>query len=177
MMSRRNALVLLLSASAASAFTLQQAPSGGLGALRAPAQPRGLCAASGPYCDADNEVPSYFDEPPPRDPDAEEGFGYYIPEGYFRTENIPGKTPQDAATLARKTKDLEALTKKWQRKRRQREYQEARFTGFSENAEILNGRFAMFFLVTGLATEQFTGQSIPEQIETGLRTLGVIGLG
>ena len=49
-------------------------------------------------------------------------------------------------------------------------------TGFSEQAEIVNGRTAMFFLVVGLLTELWTGQSIPDQIFTMLRVGGFVGL-
>ena len=58
-----------------------------------------------------------------------------------------------------------------------REYESERLTGFSEKAEILNGRFAMFFLVTGLLTELWTGETVPDQIAILGRTLGFIGLG
>ena len=46
--------------------------------------------------------------------------------------------------------------------------------GFSKNSEILNGRLAMFFLVTGLLTEYWTKQNILVQIETIIRILGLI---
>ena len=42
---------------------------------------------------------------------------------------------------------------------------------WSEQAEIINGRSAMFFIVVGLLTELWTGQSIPEQVVTMARFL------
>jgi hypothetical protein len=41
--------------------------------------------------------------------------------------------------------------------------QESKF-GFSDNAEILNGRLAMLGFVLGLVTELLTGQGILSQI-------------
>ena len=41
-------------------------------------------------------------------------------------------------------------------------------------AETVNGRLAMFFLLVGLITEYFTGESLPQQTLTMLRTLGVV---
>ena len=49
--------------------------------------------------------------------------------------------------------------------------------GFVPVAEIVNGRLAMFFLVTGLLTEYWTGVSLPGQVEEMLRISGVIGFG
>ena len=102
---------------------------------------------------------------------------YPIPDGYFKTENIPGKMPIDEETKRLKEKDLDELKRRWVRMRELREYESERLTGFSEKAEILNGRFAMFFLVTGLLTELWTGETVPDQIATMGRTLGFIGLG
>ena len=58
----------------------------------------------------------------------------------------------------------DAFASQWMIMRDRREYEESRLTGFSEQAEIINGRTAMFFLVTGLLTEYWTGQTIPEQV-------------
>lgn len=91
------------------------------------------------------------------------------------TEN-PGKAVLDEMAMAKQSSDLDALAANWQRKRELVEWESSKLTGFSEQAEIINGRAAMFFIVTGLLTEYWTGQSIPEQIVTLLRTTGVIGL-
>ena len=50
-----------------------------------------------------------------------------------------------------------------------------RVWGLTEQAEIINGRTAMFFLVVGLLTEYWTGQSIPDQVFTMLRVGSFIG--
>ena len=55
-----------------------------------------------------------------------------------------------------------------------KEFEESRLFGFTQRAETLNGRVAMAFFVTGLLTEYWTGESIPEQVETMLRTLGFL---
>ena len=67
-----------------------------------------------------------------------------------------------------------ALEKKWRNVRLDEEYEEKRLTGWSKQAEMYNGRFAMFFLVTGLLTEKWTGVTFPGQIEELLRTTGFI---
>ena len=53
-------------------------------------------------------------------------------------------------------------------------YYESISSGWGPTPEILNGRFAMFFLVTGLVTEYYTGQSLPQQVYTLLQTLSII---
>ena len=132
--------------------------------------------------------PYFVDDPWKRESEDEEDFSnlvpderglltYPIPDGYFKTENIPGKMPIDEETKRLKEKDLDELKRRWVRMRELREYESERLTGFSEKAEILNGRFAMFFLVTGLLTELWTGETVPDQIATMGRTLGFIGLG
>lgn len=89
----------------------------------------------------------------------------------------PGRVVLNEMTLAKQARDLDALSAKWNRQREIVEWESSKLTGFSEQAEIINGRAAMFFIVTGLLTEYWTGQSIPEQVITLLRTTGVIGLG
>ena len=132
--------------------------------------------------------PYFVDDPWKRESEDEEDFSdlvpderglltYPIPDGYFKTENIPGKMPIDEETKRLKEKDLDELKRRWVRMRELREYESERLTGFSEKAEILNGRFAMFFLVTGLLTELWTGETVPDQIAILGRTLGFIGLG
>jgi hypothetical protein len=59
----------------------------------------------------------------------------------------------------------------------QKAFDNAQLLGFCAQAETINGRFAMFFFVTGLATELFTGQSVPQQIDTMLQVVGFINPG
>mmetsp|Transcript_25379 Transcript_25379/g.76216 ORF Transcript_25379/g.76216 Transcript_25379/m.76216 type:complete len:140 (+) Transcript_25379:120-539(+) len=82
----------------------------------------------------------------------------------------------DEMTLVKQSNALDALASGWAKRKEFREWEESRMTGFSEQAEIINGRTAMFFLVVGLLTEFWTGQSIPDQIFTMLRVGGFIGL-
>ena len=72
--------------------------------------------------------------------------------------------------------ELDALSKQWKKKRITREYEESKLLGFTAQSEIINGRFAAFFIVVGLLTEAFSGESIPQQVETMLETFGIIGL-
>jgi hypothetical protein len=89
--------------------------------------------------------------------------------------NSPGMAELDEITLARQTTALESLAAGWSRRREFRSWEDSRMTGFSEQAEIINGRMAMFFLVVGLLTEYWTDQSIPDQIFTMLRVGSFIG--
>jgi len=89
--------------------------------------------------------------------------------------NSPGMAELDEITLARQTTALESLAAGWSRRREFRSWEDSRMTGFSEQAEIINGRTAMFFLVVGLLTEYWTDQSIPDQIFTMLRVGSFIG--
>ena len=91
------------------------------------------------------------------------------------TENVPGKIVLDEISLARQVTALNQLEDQYRKVRRQQEIDDYQSVGWVENAETLNGRFAMFFLVVGLLTEQFTGVSIPGQVEEMLRILGFIG--
>lgn len=91
------------------------------------------------------------------------------------TENIPGKIVLTELELAEQTKALAALEAKWRKEREIREYEESKKTGFVPLAELANGRFAMFFLATGLLTELWTGVTIPGQVEEMLRIGGFIG--
>ena len=69
---------------------------------------------------------------------------------------------------------LKNLEEKWKRERISKEELKNKKFGFTKNSEILNGRLAMFFLVTGLLTELWASQTIPEQIETIVRIFGII---
>ena len=87
----------------------------------------------------------------------------------------PGKQVIDDITLAKQSTALDKLAASWDRRKEFRSWEASRMTGFSEEAEIINGRTAMFFLVVGLLTEFWTGQSIPDQIFTMLRVGSFIG--
>jgi hypothetical protein len=91
------------------------------------------------------------------------------------TDNVPGKTVLNEIELASQATDLNKLEEKWRKERQIEEYEDTRTTGWVGNAETLNGRFAMFFLVTGLLTEYWTGISMPGQVEEMLRIGGFIG--
>jgi hypothetical protein len=91
------------------------------------------------------------------------------------TENIPGKTVMGEIELAQQVTALTKMEDKWRKERSFEEYDVERMLGWTERAEMYNGRFAMFFLVTGLLTELWTGYSFPEQVEEMLRITGVIG--
>mmetsp|Transcript_26174 Transcript_26174/g.61497 ORF Transcript_26174/g.61497 Transcript_26174/m.61497 type:complete len:173 (+) Transcript_26174:162-680(+) len=91
------------------------------------------------------------------------------------TENVPGKIVLDEITLARQVTALNQLEDSYRKIRRQEEIDDYQTIGWVGNAETLNSRFAMFFLVVGLLTEAFTGVSIPGQVEELLRILGFIG--
>ena len=91
------------------------------------------------------------------------------------TENVPGKVVLNEIELAEQVTALGKLEEQWRKERLQEEYEENKTVGFVENAETLNGRFAMFFLATGLLTEYWTGVSIPGQVEEMLRIGGFIG--
>mmetsp|Transcript_1079 Transcript_1079/g.1691 ORF Transcript_1079/g.1691 Transcript_1079/m.1691 type:complete len:172 (-) Transcript_1079:782-1297(-) len=91
------------------------------------------------------------------------------------TENVPGKIVLNEIELAQQVTALGQLEEKWRKERLREEYEEFKTVGFVENAELLNSRFAMFFLATGLLTEYWTGVSIPGQVEEMLRIGGFIG--
>jgi hypothetical protein len=91
------------------------------------------------------------------------------------TENVPGKIVLNELELAQQIAALGQLEEKWRKEQLQREYEENKTVGFVQNAELLNGRFAMFFLATGLLTEYWTGVSMPGQVEEMLRIGGFIG--
>lgn len=89
-------------------------------------------------------------------------------------EQVPGKIQLDEISLARQKSVLESYAKELRKKRLEEEREAARLFGWVPYAETLNGRLAMFFILTGLLTEYWTGYTIPEQVELMLRTLGVI---
>ena len=76
--------------------------------------------------------------------------------------------------LAEQSSKMDALAAKWRKRQQQAEVIEAQQVGWCPNAERINGRFAMFFLVTGLITEYYTGESMPQQVYTMLQTLAIV---
>jgi hypothetical protein len=91
------------------------------------------------------------------------------------TENVPGKIVLNEIELAAQVTALNRLEEKWRKERLIEEYEEGKTVGWVGNAELLNGRFAMFFLVTGLLTEYWTDVTLPGQVEELLRIGGFIG--
>ena len=87
--------------------------------------------------------------------------------------NIPGKIKLTDSEIIKREKDLKALANKWKKERILKEEEERRFIGFTKNSEIINGRMAMIFLLTGILTEYWTDQNIPTQIDTIFRIAGI----
>lgn len=87
--------------------------------------------------------------------------------------NIPGKMKFSDIEKIKREKDLKALANKWKKERMLKEEEERKFIGFTKNAEIINGRMAMIFLITGILTEYWTDQNIPTQIDTMFRIAGI----
>ncbi|KAG5183475.1 hypothetical protein JKP88DRAFT_238520 [Tribonema minus] len=97
-------------------------------------------------------------------------------EGIIADDNVPGKIVVDDATLAQQQIDLEKYARQLRRQRLDREAEEARLLGWTPAAEINNGRAAMFFIVVGILTEYWTGQSMPQQVETMASVMGLLPL-
>jgi hypothetical protein len=98
-------------------------------------------------------------------------------EDWVTGDAVPGKRALSGVELARQAAALGQLEDRWRGERERREYEEGVSVGFVPTAEIVNGRTAMFFLVTGLLTEYWTGVSLPGQVEEMLRIGGFIGFG
>ena len=88
---------------------------------------------------------------------------------------VPGKQVVDPAQLQTQASALDALETKWRKQRDMEIEEDIQNVGWVPRAEIINGRTAMFFLVTGLLTEYWTGVSLPGQVEEMLRIGGFIG--
>ena len=99
----------------------------------------------------------------------------YAADPDWITEDVPGKVVLSEVELAAQATALAKLEEGYRKERQAKEYEEARIIGFVPQAEMYNGRFAMFFLVVGLLTEYWTGISIPGQIEEMARVGGFIG--
>ncbi|PXF41032.1 Light-harvesting complex-like protein OHP2, chloroplastic [Gracilariopsis chorda] len=116
-------------------------------------------------------TPDPLPEPPAQQesqPDAQP-----VPDAQFE-QQVPGKIQLDELTIAKQRTVLEEYSRELRQKRLEEEREAARIFGWVPYAETLNGRLAMFFLVTGLLTEYWTGYTLPEQVELMLRTLGII---
>ena len=87
-------------------------------------------------------------------------------------DSIPAKAKISESDLIEREKKLKDLAEKWKKNRIRKEEYERKVFGFYKNSEILNGRVAMFFFVTGLLTEFWTKQSLFDQIETMFRAFG-----
>merc|ERR1711924_176199 len=72
--------------------------------------------------------------------------------------------PYSEMELAEQEAKLTALSEKWSKFEAQKDYETTMRSGFGPSPEIINGRTAMFFLITGLITEYYTGQSMPQQV-------------
>eukprot|EP00186_Timspurckia_oligopyrenoides_P000814 CAMPEP_0182444636 /NCGR_PEP_ID=MMETSP1172-20130603/3033_1 /TAXON_ID=708627 /ORGANISM="Timspurckia oligopyrenoides, Strain CCMP3278" /LENGTH=171 /DNA_ID=CAMNT_0024640245 /DNA_START=66 /DNA_END=581 /DNA_ORIENTATION=+ len=95
-------------------------------------------------------------------------------KGDFYDGPGPGMRQLSEAELGAQKAALVGLSELWKKQRLTEEAEMNKLFGWTRRAETLNGRVAMFFFVTGLLTEYWTGESVPDQIETLLRTLGVI---
>lgn len=89
---------------------------------------------------------------------------------------VPGKRVMNEIELASQITALGGLEEKWRKERLAQEYNDGIQIGWVYKAEVTNGRFAMFFLITGLLTEYWTGISLPGQVEEMLRIAGVISM-
>eukprot|EP00549_Striatella_unipunctata_P013197 CAMPEP_0118693148 /NCGR_PEP_ID=MMETSP0800-20121206/11735_1 /TAXON_ID=210618 ORGANISM="Striatella unipunctata, Strain CCMP2910" /NCGR_SAMPLE_ID=MMETSP0800 /ASSEMBLY_ACC=CAM_ASM_000638 /LENGTH=205 /DNA_ID=CAMNT_0006591327 /DNA_START=199 /DNA_END=816 /DNA_ORIENTATION=- len=96
-------------------------------------------------------------------------------EDWIMGDQVPGRIVLNDIELAEQSAALDALEEKWRNARLDKEYEAGRKVGWVANAEMLNGRFAMFFLAVGLLTEYWTGITIPGQVEEMLRIGGFIG--
>lgn len=82
--------------------------------------------------------------------------------------------PFSEMELAEQEGKLTALSKKWEKREAQLDYAESIRSGWGPSPEAINGRTAMFFVLVGLITEYYTGQSFPQQVYTMLQTLSIV---
>ncbi|KAL7428420.1 hypothetical protein ACHAXH_006039 [Discostella pseudostelligera] len=99
----------------------------------------------------------------------------YAADDDWITTNVPGKIVVNEIELAAQVTELSKIEEKYRAIRKAKEYEDARIIGWVPQAEMYNGRYAMFFLAVGLLTEYWTGISIPGQIEEMARVGGFIG--
>ena len=76
--------------------------------------------------------------------------------------------------LAEQEAKLQALSDKWKRREDEEDYQSSIRSGWGPSPEAINGRTAMFFILVGLITEYYTGQSLPQQVYTMLQSLAIV---
>jgi len=86
----------------------------------------------------------------------------------------PGKMEVNEIEMLERSAKLDALSTKWRKREMQAEYEDDSKIGWVKKAQTINGRLAMFFIFVGLITEYYTGESLPQQTATMLRTLAVI---
>eukprot|EP00966_Prymnesium_polylepis_P205221 4755346-Prymnesium_polylepis.1 len=65
--------------------------------------------------------------------------------------------------LVEQSAKLDALAAKWRKRQEAAEYEASSRVGWVAASEVVNGRFAMFFIIVGLITEYYTGESVPQQ--------------
>lgn len=123
-----------------------------------------------PDAELDAEFESELEMPAPLSDEATDSSDE---EGELFESLVPGKMQLSESELAAQKKALEKYAAELRDDRLRTEREAARLFGWVPYAELMNGRFAMFFFVTGLCTEYWTGDTIPEQVELLLRTLGV----
>lgn len=99
----------------------------------------------------------------------------YAADDDWITTNVPGKIVVNEIELAAQVTELSKLEEKYRVIRKEKEYEASRIIGWVPQAEMYNGRYAMFFLAVGLLTEYWTGITIPGQIEEMARVGGFIG--
>ncbi len=88
------------------------------------------------------------------------------------SDSVPGKIQLTELELAAQKTALDKYTMELRKKQMEEDREAARLFGWVPFAETLNGRLAMFFIVTGVLTEYWTGYTLPQQVELMLRTLG-----
>jgi len=98
----------------------------------------------------------------------------FAPEGARMMAIDPYAMDMSEMELAEQAAKLDALNAKWSKRQQREEADAAGRVGWVAAAQITNGRFAMFFLPVGLITEYYTGESMPQQVYTLLRTLSIV---
>lgn len=87
----------------------------------------------------------------------------------------PVQVPQlSDVELAEQSAKLDALAEKWRKRQQALEEESSSRIGWVAASETINGRFAMFFVLVGLVTEYYTGESLPQQCYTLFQTLGFV---
>lgn len=89
-------------------------------------------------------------------------------------KDTPATADLSDVELAAQITKLDAITKQLRKETAQEKFDEAQLLGWCPQAEVINGRFSMFFFVVGLITEQITGESVPQQIITMAEVVGIL---